>query len=116
MRVATLEQSKVVGTAYGRTWSRATLIRTFLLVLVVVVLTPVGITIAPVGVILITTIVILMGVPWGAVIVTLWGFLTTSPVGVAIFLTEVVVGVVSKVIEITIILQIISSIRAVITS
>ena len=54
--------------------------------------------------------------PLGAVIVTLWGFLTTSPVGVAIFLTEVVVGVVSKVIEITIIRRIISSTRVVITT
>ena len=60
-----------------------------------------------------TTIIILMIFPRGAVIVTLWGFLTTSPVGVAIFLTEVVVGVVSRVIEITIIRRIIPSVRVV---
>ena len=57
-----------------------------------------------------------MIVPWGAVIVTLWGFLTTSHVGIAIFLTEVVIGVVSKVIEITTIRRIVSSIRVVITT
>ena len=42
------------------------------------------------------TIVPLMIFPWGTVIITLWGFSTTSPVGVVISLTEVVVVVVTK--------------------
>ena len=61
-------------------------------------------------------IVTLMIFPWGAVIVTLWEFPTTSPVGVAIFLTKVVVGVVSRIIEITSIRQIIPSVCVVITT
>ena len=54
--------------------------------------------------------------PWGAVIVTLWGCLTTSPVGVTIFLTEVVVGIVSRILEITTICRIIPFVRVAITT
>ena len=45
--------------------------------------------------------------PWGTAIVTLWGFSTTSPVGVVISLTEVVVVVVAKILEIASIRRII---------
>ncbi len=101
---------------YGRTWSRTTLIRTFVLVLIFVVLTTVSITIASVRGIMLATIVPLVMVPGGTVVVTLWGFSTDSPVGVVISLTEVVVVVVAKIIEIASIRGIIPSIWVVITT
>ena len=54
--------------------------------------------------------------PWGAVIVTLWGFSTTSPVKVVISLTDVVVVVVARIIEITSIRRISPSVWVVITT
>ena len=53
---------------------------------------------------------------WGAVIVMLWGFSTTSPVGVGISLAEILVVVVARTIEITSIRRIIPSVCVVITT
>ena len=62
------------------------------------------------------TIVPLVMVPGGTVVVTLWGFSTTSPVGVVISLTEVVVVVVAKIIESASIRRIIPPVGVVITT
>ena len=61
-------------------------------------------------------VVPLMIFPWGAVIITLWEFPTTSPVGVVISLTEVVVVIVARIIEITSIRRMIPSVCVVITT